>query len=303
MKKTILIILAVLPIVLLVIIAFAGRILSLYQYISVERVEFVDRAGNAYTDEFDLVVPQGGSKSVLVRIYPELATNKNVTYTSADTSICTIDSDGVIRGVHYGATTVTVKTKDGSKTATLNVVVKADIPYDVALSKNEQTMRPGEYYPLSVNVDAPVAIDQSVTYSSSDPSVVKVDATGMLSAVAPGVATITVTTNSGNLTDTCTVTVLDEPTALSFDFTGAEGVTAKGDGYIITAPSLDLFDYLTVADGINVDTVKISVNTTAVSLVDGVITNPGAGTLCILTVYAGEITDPACMIRLIILFN
>ena len=303
MKKTILIILAVLPIVLLVIIAFAGRILSLYQYISVEKVEFVDRAGNAYTDEIDFVVPQGGSKNVSIRIYPELATNKNVTYTSADTAICTIDSDGVIRGVHYGATTVTVKTKDGSKTATLNVVVKADIPYDVALSKNEQTMRPGEYYPLSVNVDAPVAIDQSVTYSSSDPSIVTVDATGMLSAVAPGVATVTVTTNSGSLTDTWTGTVLDEPTALSFDFTGAEGVTQLGVLYNVTAQSLDLYDYLTVADGIDIETVKMEARTTAVSIENGVLTHPGTQTSCIITVYAGEIADPTGMIQLIILFN
>ena len=51
MKKTILLILAVLPIVLLVVIAFAGQILSIYQHIPVERVEFVDRFNSAYTDQ------------------------------------------------------------------------------------------------------------------------------------------------------------------------------------------------------------------------------------------------------------
>ena len=51
MKKTIILILALLPIVLLVVIAFAGQILSIYQHIPVEKVEFVDRFNNAYTDE------------------------------------------------------------------------------------------------------------------------------------------------------------------------------------------------------------------------------------------------------------
>ena len=44
MKKTTIIILAVLPIVLLVIISFAGRIISSYQHIAVERIEFLNKA-------------------------------------------------------------------------------------------------------------------------------------------------------------------------------------------------------------------------------------------------------------------
>ena len=44
MKKTIILILALLPIVLLVVISIAGRILSTYQHIEVARVVFTDEA-------------------------------------------------------------------------------------------------------------------------------------------------------------------------------------------------------------------------------------------------------------------
>ena len=175
MKKTIILILALLPIVLLVIIAVAGRILSLIEHISVERVEFVDRIGSAYTEEMTFKVAQGGEKDTYIKIYPELATNKKVTYTSADTDICTVDSNGVITGVHYGATTVTVKTQDGAKTATLNVLVTADVPFSVSLSETEKSLLVGGEFKLQEFVDAPVAL-KNVTWSSSNEAVAKVDA-------------------------------------------------------------------------------------------------------------------------------
>ena len=78
---------AILPIVLLVVIAFAGQILSLYQHIPVERVEFVDRLNNPYTSEHVFAVNQGSTKDTKVAIYPELSSNKKVTYKSNDESI------------------------------------------------------------------------------------------------------------------------------------------------------------------------------------------------------------------------
>ena len=90
MKKTILLILAVLPIVLVIVIAFAGRILSIYQHIPVERVEFVDDNGDPFNDDMEFIVNMGQSKNCAYKIYPELSSNKKVTFTSNDESICTV---------------------------------------------------------------------------------------------------------------------------------------------------------------------------------------------------------------------
>ena len=48
---------------------------------------------------------------------------------------------------------------------------------------------------------------QTVTYASSDPTKATVNSTGLVTGVAAGTATITVTTTSGAKTDTCVVTV------------------------------------------------------------------------------------------------
>ena len=51
------------------------------------------------------------------------------------------------------------------------------------------------------------ATNQSVTYSSNNPAIATVSATGLVTGVSAGVATITVTTVEGSFTDTVVVTV------------------------------------------------------------------------------------------------
>lgn len=288
MKKTILLILAVLPIVLLVIIAFAGQILSVYQHISVERVEFVDKLGNVYTREHTFTVEQGSSKETMIRIYPELASNKKVTYTSADESICTVDSNGVITGVHYGYTTVTVKTDDGSKVAVLNIRVKADVPYAVHLNKNEHTMLEGEVYPLGVTVDAPVAVNKNVIYTSDNPAVATVDPTGKITAISKGVAVITATTVSGGLTDTCIVTVEnDKMPDIYFDFSEIEGVELVNGIYVIKSKTIDITEAIRIAESIDPDDVVIKLQSGNATLEDGTLTFGQLGVVTI-RVFVGD---------------
>lgn len=269
MKKTIIIILVLLPIVLLMVIAVAGRILSLYQHISVESVEFVDRIGNVYTENLTFTVPQGGTKETYIRIYPELASNKKVSYTSSDTDICTVDENGVITGVHFGSAVVTVKTRDSSKIATLNVMVSADVPFAVTLSETEKALIPGGKFTLTEEVDAPVAMDKYVSWSSSDEAVAKVDALGNVTAIAPGEAFITATTRLGGKTASCKVTVLDVKPPITFDFSQIDGTVVKENGVLVYIKSINLADAVKLGDTVTADEVSFSVDLPDVATLDG----------------------------------
>ena len=260
MKKTILIILAVLPIVLLVVIAFAGQILALYQYIPVEKVEVVDRMNTVYTSDLSFTVEQGQSKETIVNVYPKLASNKEVTYTSQNESICTVDANGVITGVHWGATTVTVKTTDGNKTFILNVEVTAKVPFAVTLSNKELDLKVGQTHTLVSEVDAPVAVNKAVKYSSSNPSVATVDINGNVKAKSIGTAIITVTTESGEKTDNCIVTVTEGVIPIYFDFSDNANINKNAsDIYVTTEQTIDLRAALKTDGTINPDDVKIKI--------------------------------------------
>ena len=244
MKKTVILILAVLPIVLLITIAFAGRILSSYQHISVERVLFVDDKGVELPSSYLLMLDTGETKSTAIKIYPELSTDKRVTYASSDTSVCTVDERGAVTGVSAGSAIITVRTNDGDKIAMLDVRVTADRVTGVTLSPSTLEMMIGESRTLQAVVEPFVALEKSVTFKSSNTGVVTVNASGKITAVGAGTAVITVTTKDGGFTATCTVTVTEDTPPLLFDFSSAQTITATGNGYITTLPGVDLTAYL-----------------------------------------------------------
>lgn len=77
----------------------------------------------------------------------------------------------------------------------------------VSLNKNNLPLDVGKSETLAATITPNNATNQNVTWESSNPSVATVDESGKVTAVAPGEATITVTTEDGSKTATCTVIV------------------------------------------------------------------------------------------------
>lgn len=77
----------------------------------------------------------------------------------------------------------------------------------VSLNRSALTLIEGGTAQLTATVEPIDATNKKVTWSSSAPGVATVDASGNVTAVAEGTATITATTNDGGKTATCTVTV------------------------------------------------------------------------------------------------
>lgn len=141
-------------------------------------------------------------------ISPDNATNKNVTWTSSDPNVATVDENGNVTAVAVGTASITVKTEDGNKTDECAVTVKAHVA-SVSLDKTTLEMFVGgEPVSLTATVSPENASDKSVTWASSAPAVATVE-NGTITPVAAGSATITVTTTDGEKTATCTVTVKD----------------------------------------------------------------------------------------------
>jgi beta-glucanase (GH16 family) len=65
----------------------------------------------------------GSTKQLTATIAPTNATNQAVTWSSSNTAYATVSSSGLVTAIAAGTATITVKTTDGSKTATCVVTV------------------------------------------------------------------------------------------------------------------------------------------------------------------------------------
>lgn len=65
----------------------------------------------------------GATETLVATILPANATNKNVTWSSSDSTIATVDTKGKVVAVKAGTTEITVNTVDGNKTAKCTLTV------------------------------------------------------------------------------------------------------------------------------------------------------------------------------------
>ncbi|MDR1841304.1 MAG: Ig-like domain-containing protein [Holophagales bacterium] len=157
----------------------------------------------------------GQTRTLAAAVLPSDATNKEVTWTSSAPGIANV-ANGTVTAVAPGQATITVTTEDGDKTAACAVTVTPSVdsvsvyPFTVALQV-------GRTQVLTANVLPVNARNKDVTWTSSAPDIAAV-ANGTVTAVGPGLATITVTTVDGNKTAACAVAVT--PIAYSNPVTG-----------------------------------------------------------------------------------
>ena len=78
-------------------------------------------------DKETLALNVGETGNLTATVAPSNATNKNVTWSSSDETVATVNN-GVVTAVAAGTTTITVTTEDGNKTATCTVTVTSSTP-------------------------------------------------------------------------------------------------------------------------------------------------------------------------------
>ena len=184
------------------------------------------------------------------------------TYTSATASVATVSATGMVTAVAPGTTTITVTaagTGTGFAAATLTsaatITVSDRAPGLTALQVSPATaaLTVGGTQAVTASAQGPRAAAATMTYGTSAPAIATVSATGVITAVAAGTATITVTAQStqegafaaSSMTGLVTVTVSNPavvsinisaltqgPTTTSYlvGTTGATGIVSAVNG-------------------------------------------------------------------------
>lgn len=158
-----------------------------------------------------------GLKAVVNAAGGEIAAPGSVTWSSSDPGIIAVDAySGVVTGVKAGTAKIMIRAYNG-RTAACRMIVKA-APNSLALNRTELSLTDGGmHFQLFATLPAGSA-SANIRYSTSDASVAQVSASGLVTAVNDGTATITAETFNG-ISATCNVVVHPSPTTVAFDET------------------------------------------------------------------------------------
>jgi uncharacterized protein YjdB len=151
----------------------------------------------------------GNSETLIATIAPYNASNQSVSWSSSNSTVAAVSQSGAVSASSVGSTTITVTTADGNKTATCTVSVSASAVSvsSVSLNKPTASITAGSSERLIASITPSTATNQNLTWESSNTAVATVSASGDVTGVAAGIATIRVITDDGNKSATCTVSV------------------------------------------------------------------------------------------------
>ncbi len=160
-------------------------------------------------------------------------TGRTIAYQSSNPALATVNASGIVSAIAKGSVTITAIAE--GKTGTAPLTVAAKTVATVAVNPNPASATVGQTAQLSATAaDAQGAAmtGKTFTWSSSAPTVATVTASGLVTAVAAGTATITATTDgiAGQSSFTATAvtaaSVSVSPTSSSLQVSGTTQLTA-----------------------------------------------------------------------------
>lgn len=130
-------------------------------------------------------------------IEPSNASNKTIVWTSSNTNIATINSNGKVEAIQEGKVKITAKSNNGKEDSIELTIEKPIIEVTkIVLDKNNISLNEGETVRITPIVYALDVTDKIVTFESLDESIATVE-DGNVTAVKEGTTTIVVTASNG----------------------------------------------------------------------------------------------------------
>lgn len=140
-------------------------------------------------------------------ILPSDATKRDVSWSSSNKNVISVDANGQITALKQGSATITCTTADGNYSAKCDVNAENRTGAEsISLAYNSVTKTVGDTFLIDYQINPPSA-SGSVTWSSDNPYVVSVNEYGLMTALSSGTARVTVNAGSG-IFDTVNITVV-----------------------------------------------------------------------------------------------
>lgn len=219
--------------------------------------------------EKELQIISGKSVKLSVNVLPNSATNKGVVWESSNSQVATVDETGVVTGRSNGTAYILVKTIDGSnieEKCTVNVTTLAT---SVSITNEAASLIVGQMLSLKASIEPTETSNKKLVWETNNPKCAIVSQDGVVSAVATGIAKITVrTTDGSNLSAYYEVSITNPVISVSLDKESAE---------LFVGQSLKLMATCTPVDADNTNILWSSTNPNIAIVSDGIVTAKSIG--------------------------
>ena len=225
-------------------------------------------------DQTTLKMLPNDTIKLVATVQPDNAGNKEVTWSTSNPAIATVDTEGNINALKEGTVIITATSQEGGFTAACTVVISNDVVKVTGIELDKKSVELGTNSTATIvaTVVPANATNKGVLWTSSDESVVTV-VNGKLTSKKAGTATITATTKDGEFKKTATVTVKD---------ISVTGVSIKNAKELTIGNKLTLQAVITPTNATNKNVVWESSNTGVATIdANGNVVAKGEGTTTI----------------------
>ncbi len=204
--------------------------------VTVEKEEDITAVESITLNKTAITLEEGDEENLIATITPEDATDKSVTWKSSNREIAIVDENGKVTAIKEGVAIIYASSSNGLTAECEVTVTPAFVEVTgITLTNSELIMIEGDSTDLITILRPDNATDKTVTWTSSDESIVTVDQNGNVDAIKQGDAVVSATASNGMKAD-CHVKVLPRIIAVeSITINPTEKDMKVGEEYLLTA--------------------------------------------------------------------
>ena len=257
----------------------------------------------------ELALNVGATETLTATVLPDLASNKNVTWSSSAPTVASVDANGKVTALAQGEAVITVTTEDGEKTASCTVTVSDVYEYSLEIIANKNEINVNEELAYTAKLTTkkngsvigdPETLTSGVNWSSSSPAIAEINAnTGLAKGKAGGTTNITASCEPEHAVEPVTATVqltVNDVVSHSLEITPTSGSINVGGTQAYTA----IYKTITNDEVTNEETVTSSASWTSskesvATVASGTATGVADGTATITATYEGITSNEATL--------
>lgn len=219
-------------------------------------------------------IPINSTYPLVATPQPVGETDGNIKFSSDNSTIVSVDEEGMLTARKKGVCNITVTTIDGNHSAKCEVTVTQPVEA-LLLEKHSVNMKVGEKGNISALIYPTDADDASVVWESSNENIAKVDTNGIITANKPGETWIrAISKDNSEAKDSCKVNVAQPASGIYLNYTNYE-LDEIGE-------SVELKAFVTPDDASNKNVRWTSTNESVCVVSNGIVFGVGYGTSVII---------------------